>query len=714
MRRRTPGWHRIVLPAVAAIVPLGAGATAYEWTGGAFSRSGVPNPLGGADSVLMHSPSEAAAFDVDFVSRSNFAWRDDNLVFFSGVTVTNAREGVWTSLDDHGLLRTNAVATVPKFVNEGVFKKTGGGPTNIVNVDFINSGTILAENGVIALNSPTKTFRAGTDFQGVGAGRIEVRNGGVFEGGFKARNFELVHGTHHGREATLTEGQVDWTAGAFTGTWFNEATFLVRDTGGSRHFGDKVVFTNGTTWRWQSGDITFGNDAQFVNRGTYRVLASVGTAATAFNWISGAFRPTFTNHGTFLDDRSEGDPASTLFVGDVHFVNHGTVRAPVRGHDIRFNGPSTFEDGSRLEGNGRIRIASDATFRGRIVSSNAALVLSSGRFTGADAQLQGLAVWHGGTLAGSWRNESHLIVGERPDAPLRIEGVLVNTGRISYPGLSELVIGFGRVGTTTVFDNRGTLTFHASFGQVQLQREGLATDTKIENRGTFIHTGRGETTVALPFDNLGKVEVFDGTLRFGGALVQEGEIVGDAKATLVVPGGTVNRGLIRGFELARIEGHLINEGRIEPGQSPGSLRIEGDLVHGAGGVLDLELHDASSFDRLAVAGSVQLLGGTLALRCFAGCPLAAGDQLGLIDAAGGLDGRFADVTLHGFGPGWRFDLDYDGGQVVLDVLQVGAVPEPATILFLALGLAGLSAVAPQTRGACRRPRKRQLAMLDDH
>ena len=700
-RRHSPGWHRFLLPAAAVIMPLGAGATAYEWAGGLFSVSGVPNPLGGNDSVLMQSPADAPRFDVDFVNRSQFSYRDSNLLFLNAVTVTNTSEGTWTSLDNHGLLRNNAVITVPKFVNEGVFKKTGGGPTNIVNLDFVNRGTILAEAGTIALDSPTKTFLNGTRFEGVGAGRIEVRNGGTFEGGFAARNFELVHGTYHGRGARLTEGQVDWSSGAFSGTWANEATFSVRDTGGTRHFGAKVEFTNLTSFVWSSGDLTFGDDAQFVNLGTFRALQTVGTTATAFNWISGSFRPTFTNRGTFVDSRDTTSAESTLHIGDVHFVNHGTVRALAAEHYINFNGPATFDDGSRFEGAGGIRVSHDATFRGRIDSPDGALVLASGRFTGADARLQGQAIWRGGTIAGSWRNEALLILDQRPTAPLRIEGVLVNTGEISFPGLGSMTIDIGRGGVTTVVENRGELRLHASGGRVELRRDSVAADARIDNHGRFVHSGRDATWIGLAFHNFGRVEVSAGTLRFLDTLQQEGVIVGGAEATLIVLDGTVNRGLIRGFSAINVRGRIDNQGRIEPGQSPGTLHIEGGLDHSAGGVLELEVHDAATFDRLVVDGTLRLLGGTLALRCFAVCPLAAGDRLDLVEAAGGVDGRFADVTLHGFGAGWSFGLGYDAGRVMLDVRQVGAVPEPATLLLAAFGLSAL-AVATRPR---RHPRE---------
>jgi hypothetical protein len=44
---------------LAALLSSAAQATQYEWMGGAFSKSGVPNPLVMPDTVLMHNPLDA-------------------------------------------------------------------------------------------------------------------------------------------------------------------------------------------------------------------------------------------------------------------------------------------------------------------------------------------------------------------------------------------------------------------------------------------------------------------------------------------------------------------------------------------------------------------------------------------------------------------------------------------------------------------------------
>jgi hypothetical protein len=105
----------------------------------------------------------------------------------------------------------------------------------------------------------------------------------------------------------------------------------------------------------------------------------------------------------------------------------------------------------------------------------------------------------------------------------------------------------------------------------------------------------------------------------------------------------------------------------------------------------------TSFDRLVIDGVASLLGGELALHCFAGCDLHVGDSFSILDARE-LTGAFGTVSLHGFGPGWQFDMiyDYDADLVRVAVLQAGVpgpqpIPEPGTLALtlsaLALGVA---------------------------
>jgi hypothetical protein len=219
---------------------------------------------------------------------------------------------------------------------------------------------------------------------------------------------------------------LDWTSGTFLGHWTNQGTIRARDTGGVRHWGADVVFTNANLFEWQSGEMTLGSNAQIVNHGTYRAVPRAGTV---FNWTSGPARPTFTNRGRFIKAAELSEP---LHVGDVHFVNYGTIEVQSFVGVLNFNGPATFEAGSRFEGRETVRVSHDATFRGAFFSGTktsigGVLELAAGRFTGMEATMTGSVLWTGGTLADRWTNAGRLDIFSEFGRPTKtIDGGFIN------------------------------------------------------------------------------------------------------------------------------------------------------------------------------------------------------------------------------------------------------------------------------------------------
>jgi subtilase-type serine protease len=141
-----------------------------------------------------------------------------------------------------------------------------------------------------------------------------------------------------------------------------------------------------------------------------------------------------------------------------------------------------------------------------------------------------------------------------------------------------------------------------------------------------------------------------------------------------------------------VQADVSNSGRLAPGLSPGYLLLSGNFEQTSTGVLEIELQDMSTYDQLAIEGRA-LLGGTLSLICSGGCRYDAGDSLQLVFAAGGLSGKFADITFSGLNPN-SFELVYGADEVRLQVLSnVSPVPEPSTYAMLLAGLGVLGTVA---------------------
>jgi outer membrane autotransporter protein len=89
---------------------------------------------------------------------------------------------------------------------------------------------------------------------------------------------------------------------------------------------------------------------------------------------------------------------------------------------------------------------------------------------------------------------------------------------------------------------------------------------------------------------------------------------------------------------ATIYGDLVNRGTVAPGNSIGTLTIDGDYTHEAGAVLEMEAGRGAS-DLLRVSGSADIQGGTLALVPFG--YLSAGSYTFL--EAGTLQGAFTEL-----------------------------------------------------------------------
>jgi len=94
-----------------------------------------------------------------------------------------------------------------------------------------------------------------------------------------------------------------------------------------------------------------------------------------------------------------------------------------------------------------------------------------------------------------------------------------------------------------------------------------------------------------------------------------------------------------------INGNLVNNGLVSPGNSPGSIRVSGNYTQSSTGTLRIEVGGTSEnqFDRLLVGGRAKL-GGTLELVRTNNFDLKRGDKITFLIADGGVQGEFARVS----------------------------------------------------------------------
>jgi hypothetical protein len=152
---------------------------------------------------------------------------------------------------------------------------------------------------------------------------------------------------------------------------------------------------------------------------------------------------------------------------------------------------------------------------------------------------------------------------------------------------------------------------------------------------------------------------------------------------------------LQGTGTIKVNTRFTAAGQLMPGNSPGLLRIEGDLLLTDSSQLVLEVAGTAAgveYDVLQVQGNLILQGGHVALAFIRGYAPRQGQQFTLLDVSGSFQNS-ATFAVSGLQAGWLFDTHYDtaSGKLTLNSLSdgVSAVPEPAAWALWGAGLAAL-------------------------
>ncbi len=242
-----------------------------------------------------------------------------------------------------------------------------------------------------------------------------------------------------------------------------------------------------------------------------------------------------------------------------------------------------------------------------------------------------------------------------------INSVIAGTGGVNKTDLGTLVLGGANTysGGTTVSSgvlqvsadanlgaisgaltlNGGTLRSGASFASTRAVTLGASGGTLDTAANTLTLSGALAGTGALTKTGSGTL-VLAGTNTYTGATAL-------SAGTLLLQNSSVSATTIgTGATLAgtgTVRGNLVNNGRVSPGSSPGTITVNGNYTQSAGGTYAAELASASSYDRLVVNGSAAL-NGTLSLTALNSYTPAAGQVHTLLTATGGVTGTFATVS----------------------------------------------------------------------
>jgi len=211
-------------------------------------------------------------------------------------------------------------------------------------------------------------------------------------------------------------------------------------------------------------------------------------------------------------------------------------------------------------------------------------------------------------------------------------------GTLTTPNALVGVYGIGTFtqsdGTATISD---TLTLAANSGST----------------GTYNLSGGTLNVGTLTQNPGGTLNKTGGTINYSQMNIQGGNFVGDLE----------NKTLLTGY--GPITGKLTNSGTVNPGNSPGILKVSGSFTQTASGTYLAEVASPSSYDQIVVTGTATLAG-TLAPTLLGGYKPARNQVFpGVITTTGGVTGTFSTVANQQITPILAWQPRYNATSVDL-------------------------------------------------
>ncbi|WP_448658126.1 autotransporter outer membrane beta-barrel domain-containing protein [Sphingomonas sp. CJ99] len=270
-------------------------------------------------------------------------------------------------------------------------------------------------------------------------------------------------------------------------------------------------------------------------------------------------------------------------------------------------------------------------------------------------------------------------------------GTLVLAGTNSYSGGTFVRAGTirGNVASLTGgFDIGAAGTLH-----IEQPENGAFTGT-LTGTGSLVKSGAGSLTIA------GDLGAFGGSATIeAGTLALTGRLGG--RTTIAAGATLIGNGTLGALDIA---------GRIAPGTGTATMNVTGNVIFRAGSTYAVDLAAAGANDRINAGGTATLEGGTVAVTTLdPETDYRNGSRFRILEAAGGLTGRFAALTEQSAFLDFR--LDYDATGASIEVVQVRTFPDVA-LTFNQRQASGALAVLDREPGSDGLAVYNALLMLD--
>jgi uncharacterized repeat protein (TIGR01451 family) len=600
-------------------------------------------PIGPSDIARITTNAGTIEYRQSVLPGSTYSFQ------FTGATLTNT--GIIDILTDTGII-PGLASPVLNNASGGVIRKRLGFADAFILFPVNNAAgaTIEVQTGRLLLLAGGTVSGAYSIFSGsqveLFAGTFTMSGNPTFSGGGLLRvagtgtllagagvdvtfpNLSLSGGTITGPGAVRLSGNFGWSAGKIAGSGprvlnstsaptlncalanclLDGATLQLQASGTYSASGNTLVLLNGASLTIDpgktldiAGDIADGGGApsSIVNNGMLNVLSdlTIGAALNNSGQVATSNALSLGGSGVHAGTFTATAPGAIDFSGGVQTIS-GTLAGT---GTLRFSGAAATVSGTwsgmpvEVSG-GSVALDTDGTIP--------ALTLSGGTLTGSgDVTVGGPSTWSGGTIAGTggFTFAGGAVVTMPGTNAVTLARPLVNEGTIHFTAAANgMLIDGVRIRNDGAFDIHSSQAIAATAGT-----------PSFVNRGTLKKSGgSGVMQFDAPLSNSGLVRIASGTMHFGDSYVQS------AGTTTVVSGATLqtetialNGGSLTGN--GTVAGTVANHATVSPGQSPGTLTIDGDYVQSENGALVIQLGGTApgtQYDRLLVSGSVTLDG----------------------------------------------------------------------------------------------------------
>ncbi len=550
-----------------------------------------------------------------------------------------------SALINYAILNNNGGATLSNSGGlnniSGAILNNRGMLNNNVGATLSNNGSLNNNGGAILNNRGMLNNNAGATL--INSGSLNNTGGINIVGGSNLVNIGILTNNYGANLSSQIGSRLD-----NYGILDNYASSI----NGGGGLGLLGVVNNSGTLNNHSG-ATMLSAVSFVNNLAGASLNNDGDLGVGFSILTGGLN----NYGTLNNN-------SHIFINNVgssisDLENYGLLNnigsldaygyLGNNGHLVS-NGTLTIHNNGAMVNNGQLDNHAQLTNDGGLLRN--LINLNNSGTLGNNGNLE-----NNGTLnnSGTLNNNADLF---------NKAAILNNSGTLNNAAGATLV-NYGAINGNSVLYNTGILNNNAG---ATLQNDGtLRNDTgTVNNAGAITGTGTYIQTVGRTINN--------GTLTQALIQIDGGSLSGT---------GTINGNV-----------NIGSAGSVNPGNSPGTLTINGDFASSGNLVFELAGLGSGQYDVLNINGNLFFTGGLITFNFINGFQAAAGDSWDFLFANSITGLGTLGFAFNGLGDGLGWEFTESNGHLNLSLTRLGvSVPEPQTYALIALGLVLLGVMA---------------------